>query len=541
MKKVLAVTLALMMAFIVLTPALGYSSRAAGNQSYTAKSGAEVENSFKIGEYSFKSEAPAHNITPKVVNYKRSSKAMGVQSIRVPATFKSGATRTYSTKIVDSKPKSKTPAVQSTRVPPTFKLGNGKTYSTETAETERPYITPGVQSSRIPSSFSLEGSEYAVAIDKFSSAVATEEAATETDATAAVVETPPAKEAEFSIEGTLFEDHGDGTMDYNEKVLAGWTVNLEQPAGTVIQSTITDKEGKFAFTGLSEGEYVVSEAIQTGWNAIYPAEGKITRVITNESATCLVFANELLPVAPVVEAPPVEQPKLSIEGIAFDDRDGNGLNDNNDTGLADWTINLEQPAGIVITTQTTGSDGKFAFTNLTAGEYTISESIPTDWKAVFPSEGKSTMTITNESVTNLIFANQMVPATVVPENATPVVEQPKFSIEGIAFEDKDGNAVIDNNETGLAGWTINLEQPAGTVIRNLTTGTDGKFAFMDLSAGEYTVSEVILMGWNLISPAEGKFTRTVTNESVTGLMFANQVIPAAPENVMPPTNETAMV
>ena len=39
MRKVLAITVALMIAAIVLMPALGYTNQAAGNQSYTAKSG----------------------------------------------------------------------------------------------------------------------------------------------------------------------------------------------------------------------------------------------------------------------------------------------------------------------------------------------------------------------------------------------------------------------------------------------------------------------------------------------------------------------
>ena len=119
----------------------------------------------------------------------------------------------------------------------------------------------------------------------------------------------------------------------------------------------------------------------------------------------------------------------------------------------------------------------------------------------------------------------------VPAVEPAPVEQPMFTIEGIVFDDANGNGVMDNNETGMVGWTVNIEQPAGTVINNVTTDNDGKFAFMDLAAGDYTVSEVIQMGWNLISPAEGKFMQSIVNENATNLIFANQVVPAAPANL----------
>ena len=111
--------------------------------------------------------------------------------------------------------------------------------------------------------------------------------------------------------------------------------------------------------------------------------------------------------------------------------------------------------------------------------------------------------------------------------AAPEVVAPKFTIEGMVFDDMDGNGTMDNNETGLADWTVNLEQPAGNVIMSANTTLDGKFVFSDLAAGEYVVSEVLKMGWTLVSPSDGKFSENITDMSVTGLVFANQAMPVA--------------
>lgn len=128
---------------------------------------------------------------------------------------------------------------------------------------------------------------------------------------------------------------------------------------------------------------------------------------------------------------------------------------------------------------------------------------------------------------------------VVEPVAAPVAE-PKFTIEGM---------VVDTNQTGLAGWTINLTVN-GAVVNSVPTAADGKFAFADLAAGEYTVSEVLMQGWSIISPAEGKSVVTIANASVTDLVFVNQlvpvvavpevVVPAVAENVTAPANDTAL-
>lgn len=138
------------------------------------------------------------------------------------------------------------------------------------------------------------------------------------------------------------------------------------------------------------------------------------------------------------------------------------------------------------------------------------------------------------------------PVVEAPVNVTPTapVEEPAFSIMGKVFDDANGNGAVDENETGLAGWTVSLEQPIGTVIANQTTAEDGSYAFMGLSAGEYAVSEIVQMGWTLVSPADGKYVVTVTNMTIANLDFANQMLPveAAPENateiVTPPENIT---
>jgi hypothetical protein len=262
MRKVLAITVALMIAAIVLTPALGYTNQSAGNQSYSATSGSRVN-------YSVASGVPAHNLTQDMVANKYSIKAPAVQSTRVAYSFKEGSAQPYSMKLV------------------------GVTAS----------VTEGYQTTKAAARLgsAVKGEETAapaaVATPVEAVAATNETAPAASNATAPVVEAAPVEQPKFVVEGIAFDDaDGDGVLGANETGLANLTINLEQPAGTVINSAVTPLDGKFSFTDLAAGEYTVSEAVEAGWKLIAPVDGKIAVTITNESITNLAFANELIPV-----------------------------------------------------------------------------------------------------------------------------------------------------------------------------------------------------------------------------------------------------
>jgi hypothetical protein len=122
--------------------------------------------------------------------------------------------------------------------------------------------------------------------------------------------------------------------------------------------------------------------------------------------------------------------------------------------------------------------------------------------------------------------------------ALPTAAQ-KLLIQGIVYDDQNGNAKMDGNETGLANWTINLEQPPGNVISKATTDNDGTYGFYSLVPGEYAVVENLEMGWNLTTPSEGKYAVNLTSNTTT-LNFGNKMMPAPTQNMTAPANSTLL-
>lgn len=81
--------------------------------------------------------------------------------------------------------------------------------------------------------------------------------------------------------------------------------------------------------------------------------------------------------------------------------------DYNETGLANWTINLEKPLGNVISKAITDNDGGYGFYSLVPGVYTVVENLKPGWNLTTPSDDKYMVNLTSNA-TMLDFGNKMI-------------------------------------------------------------------------------------------------------------------------------------
>ena len=126
-----------------------------------------------------------------------------------------------------------------------------------------------------------------------------------------------------------------------------------------------------------------------------------------------------------------------------------------------------------------------------------------------------------------------------PTNTSAAPEsEPKFSIKGIVYHDQNGNGKMDYNETGLANWTVNLEQPAGNVISKAVTDSTGGYSFSSLAPGEFTVVENLETGWLLTSPSDGKYVVNLTSNA-NMLNFGIMIMPTPIQNATALSNVTS--
>ncbi len=195
-----------------------------------------------------------------------------------------------------------------------------------------------------------------------------------------------------SISGVKFNDlNGNGVNDA-EPGLANWTITLTNESGSVVTQT-TAPDGSYNFTNLTDGNYTVGEVLQNSWIQTAPA------VSTTGAATYTVNISGGNNVAGKDFG---NFQFGSVSGTKFEDLNANGVRDPNESGLAGWNITINGTDSITGTTvnqtTTTDANGNYNFTGLTAGTYTISETLKTGWVQTAPAAGIYMVTITSEAV-----------------------------------------------------------------------------------------------------------------------------------------------
>ncbi|MDP2209788.1 MAG: SdrD B-like domain-containing protein [Bacteroidota bacterium] len=283
-----------------------------------------------------------------------------------------------------------------------------------------------------------------------------------------------------SISGYKFEDqNGNGTQDNGEQGLPNWTIYLN---GTKIDSAQTDGTGKYTFGGLSPGTYTVSEKQVAGWHQTAPPPPGTYSVDINQSGLVIEgkdFGN---------------YQSKSIGGRKFQDVNGDGIENENEHGLDGWIIVLQGPTGTQ--KDTTDIYGSYRFAGLPDGNYTIIEENQYGWIQTLPPQTNPSHQVTltgGQSITGKNFGN--------------------FSIgivQGIVFEDLNGNGIKNPEDVIVEGRTIQLIR-GGSIVASRTTDSEGKYKFIAVDPGLYSVKLLPATGWLTTSPnGAGEYFDTMT-------------------------------
>ncbi|MDQ5963241.1 MAG: hypothetical protein QG629_323 [Patescibacteria group bacterium] len=221
----------------------------------------------------------------------------------------------------------------------------------------------------------------------------------------------------------------------------------------------------------------------------------------------------------------------SIKGTKFIVNSNLGLADDQ-SGAADWVIQLQQLNTATnvwgdIATALTDVDGNFEFPNLVAGTYRVFETITGKvfgaWTQLFgntESSAPSTIALAMGDVVGNHDDGM--------DSAFDFGNFKNNAISGSKWNDLDGNGKWNPlTEIGLAGWTIQLKNAAGTVLASAVTGSDGSYTIVNVAPGNYQVCEEMQTGWaqthpgTSTAPACHAVTVDTSGQSVDGQNFGN--------------------
>ncbi len=176
----------------------------------------------------------------------------------------------------------------------------------------------------------------------------------------------------LSLGDLVWEDlNGNGTQDAGEPGLAGVTVNLLASDGTLVASTVTGSDGTYRFDDLRPGLYRVEIETPAGYLVSRQQRGSDSGIdsdIDTSGRTVLLTAESgtnNLDLDAGLARP------ATIGNIVWIDSNGDGIRDNDETGLFGLAVNLYDENNTLIAAVLTGQGGSYSFRGLLPGTYVL--------------------------------------------------------------------------------------------------------------------------------------------------------------------------
>jgi len=258
------------------------------------------------------------------------------------------------------------------------------------------------------------------------------------------------------LAGQAFSDEdGDGRQGAHEKGLPGVGISL---SGLAQASATTGSDGRFSLPALPDGEYTLSVTPPAGYAAV-PAQ---TIALSDGGGISLAL-----------------RPLAQLSGTIYADWDGDGQRSGDE--LPELTSITVGVGGLGEARTALGS---FQFWDVADGSYTVTPG----WQALQPQQ----VAISGGAGGAL---------------ALPAV--PAGTVRGIAWLDSNADGGRDPWESPLAGVTLTLDGGNSAV-----TDQDGRYFFIQVEAGEHTLSAALPEGLVVALPA---FSTSSGRGAVVGL------------------------
>ncbi len=177
----------------------------------------------------------------------------------------------------------------------------------------------------------------------------------------------------------------------------------------------------------------------------------------------------------------------SIGDYVWFDYNENGVQDSDEQGIGDVLVTLKDSSGTTIASTPTASSGMYIFTELCAGDYTVTvdpSTLPPGFNVktydldgvATPDTTAVTLTENDEAVLNADFGYKG-----------------NGSIGDTVWLDTNGNGIQEAGEDGLSGVTVTLEADIDgdgvkEFVREMTTDSDGFYLFGMLPAGDFKIT-----------------------------------------------------
>ncbi|MGF7118589.1 SdrD B-like domain-containing protein [Methanobacterium oryzae] len=190
----------------------------------------------------------------------------------------------------------------------------------------------------------------------------------------------------------------------------------------------------------------------------------------------------------------------TIGDRVWNDSNANGIQDQNETGIAGITVNLwtnvNNAPGSIIKTTTTNATGNYVFTNVVPGAYWLQFLVPDalgEWIFSPQNQGTNDALDSDANATGIAGLICLVCGECDPNWDAGLYQAAKLGDR--VWNDLNANGIQDAGEPGIAGIIVNLWTSANNapvnIVKTTTTDANGNYIFANVVPGAYQLQFVV--------------------------------------------------
>lgn len=332
-----------------------------------------------------------------------------------------------------------------------------------------------------------------------------------------------------------FDNNSNGLQEGGETGVSGVTVRIftagGQPAvdmaGNPVPAQATDATGLYLFTNLPPGSYYVVFDLGTlpaGFLVTTPNVGADDAVDSDANPASGQTAPTPFLVAGsrdlTLDMGIVQLETVRVGDFVWIDANVNGRQDAGEPGVPNVTVNLFDAANDQqLSTQQTGADGFYLFTDLPPGQYYVVfdlATLPAGYQVTTQNAAGVTDDLDSDAnPTSGRSDNSRVLAAGEEDLTLDMGVFTLVSVGNLVWRDDideeveeptDNNGLVDPGEPGFANIPVRLFDISETLIATTTTDANGNYRFDGLMPGEYIVEVEVPAGYSSSTGGESGST-----------------------------------
>ncbi len=314
-------------------------------------------------------------------------------------------------------------------------------------------------------------------------------------------------DAPSSISGFVYEDlNGNGTRQVGETLIPNARVYIDTNSNNIFDvgetNVLTNNNGLYNFTGLVAGTYRIRHVVPSGYALSSPSNGLLLVTVgVSQDAQNKNFGVTFV--------------GSGLSGTVFNDLNDNGVRDGGEPGIPNVRVFLDSTGdkkyNVGERFAITDGAGFYSFSGLKPGRRTFYHETPTGFRLTRPA-------VRGYYIAKII-ADQAVSGVDFGDTSTG-------QISGNVFNDANANGVLETGERGIGPWRVFMDGNANGLFdggeNSVLTDKYGNYIFRAVQPGTYSIREVLIPNFRLVTPKKNLYTVKITGiEVVAGRHFAN--------------------